>query len=264
MKIQILQPKLIEILDYLYVDGLFPFSIISTKEGKLYSAQSDKEGFAFRFATFLNDYFKHITTEEESVQIDIEKIKRFASLRKPESIITIEYPVENKLKISSEHACNSLSVPKIDEKDIKKGLPFQMKPVDSKDAKSKKIPWIIKGTVPLDTHVAISRSSFKTINDYASAHGTEFFKFIIGEDRKLQVRIGDIHAMDDFTLYEPSCQVYNVEGKLDVTFTKGIKELSKTFNRDVEIHLRSGMPAWFSEVSQSHKFGVLISPIKGA
>ena len=264
MKIQIEQSKLLEILDYLYVNGLFPFSIISTKEGKLFSAQADKEGFAFRYAVFLNDYFKTISKEEESVQIDIEKIKKFASLRKPDSIITLEYPVDNKLKISSENAKNSLSVPNVDDKDIKKGLPFQMKPLDANDPNSKKVPYIMKGTVPLDTHVSIGLTSFKTINDYAVAHGTEFFKFNIGKERELEVRIGDIHAMDDFTVYKPNCQIMNTGENLDVTFTRGIKELAKTFNRDVDIHLRSGMPAWFSEVSQSHKFGVLISPVKGA
>jgi len=257
MKVQITQPKLLEILDYLYVDGLFPFSIITTKDGKLYSSQSDKEGYAFRYAAFLGDYFKSISKEQESIKIDIEKIKKFASIRKPESIITIEYPFgnENKLKISSEHAKDSIAVTKLDKSEIRPGLPF-----DIKDG----TPYINKGKVALDTHITISLSSFKTINDYASAHGTEFFKFKIGKDRKLEVRIGDIHALDDFTTYTPNAQVNKVNGEIEVTFTKGIKELAKTFSRDVEIHLRTAMPAWFSEVSQSHRFGVMLSPLKEA
>lgn len=253
MKIQIKQTKLLEILDYLYVDGLFPFSIISTVDGKLISAQSDKNGFAFRYAEFYNDYFKNITTEDESVQIDIEKIKKFTSLRKPDSIVTLEYPVDNKLKISSERARNSLSVPKLDKEDIKKELPFQIK-----DG----MPYLKKGTVPLDTHIAISLASFRTINDYATAHGTEFFKFRIDKDRKVQVRIGEIQAMEDFTIYEPNCQVFQINGEVETTFTKGIKELAKTFNRDIDVYMRSNMPAWFSEVSQNHKFGVSVSPMK--
>ena len=257
MKIQIKQSKLIEILDYLYVDGLFPFSIITTKDGKLFSSQSDKEGFAYRYAAFLGDYFKSITKEEESIKIDIEKIKKFAVIRKPDSIITIEYPstAENKLKISSEHAKDSIAVTKLDPSEIRPGLPF-----DIKDG----IPYINKGKVALDTHVTISLASFKTINDYATAHGTEFFKFKIGEERKLEVRIGDIHALDDYTTYNPNAQVNKIKGNIEVTFTKGIKELAKTFTRDVEIYLRSNLPAWFSEVSQSHRFGVLLSPLKEA
>jgi hypothetical protein len=257
MKIQILQPKLIEILDYLYVDGLFPFSVITTKDGSLYSSQSDKEGFAYRYAAFLGDYFKSITKEQESIKIDIEKIKKFASIRKPESIITLEYPStnENKLKISSEHAKDSISVTKLDPSEIKQGLPFDIK---------EGTPYINKGKIALDTHATVSLASFKTINDYATAHGTEFFKFKIGKDRKLEVRIGDIHALDDYTTYSPNAQVTKVQGEIEVTFTKGIKELAKTFTRDIEIHLRSNMPAWFSEISQSHRFGVLLSPLKEA
>jgi len=253
MKIEIKQTKLIEILDYLYVDGLFPFSIISTKGGKLVSVQSHKDGIAFRFASFLGDYFKSITKEEETVQIDIEKIKKFASLRNPDAIITLEYPVNKKLKISSERARNMLSVPTLDADVAKTGLPFQMK---------EGIPHLRKGTVPLSAHVAISLKSFKTMNDYAVAHGTEFFRFKIGENKKLQVDIGDMNAMEDKTEYNPNCQVFKTDGDLDVTFTKGIKELSKTFSRDVDIYLKSNMPAWFSEVSQSHKFGVLLSPLR--
>jgi len=258
MKIEIKQSKLVEILDYLYVDGLFPFSIVSTKGGKLFSAQTDKDGFAFRYVVFLGDYFKTISKEEESVKIDIEKVKKFINIRSPESIITIEYPSptdENKLRISGEKAKNNIAVTKLDSNEIKKGLPFVMK---------ENIPYINKGQVALDTHVAISLASFKTINDYATAHGTEFFRFKIGKDRKLEVRIGDIHALDDYTPYEPNCKVFSVNEDLDVTFTKGIKELSKTFCRDVDICMRSNMPAWFSEQSQSHKFGVLISPVKEA
>jgi len=255
MKIEIKQSKLIDILDYLYVDGLFPFSIITTKDGKLYSSQEDKEGFAFRYAVFLDDFFKSISKENESVRIDIEKIKKFTSLRKPDSIITIEYKPndKNKLKISGERAKSNISVTKLDKAEIMDGLPFKIK-----DG----IPYIHKGKVALDTQVSISLASFKAINDYATAHGTEFFKFIIDKNRKLEVKIGDVHALEDDTIYSPNCQISKVEGEIDVTFTKGIKELSKTFSRDVEVHLRSNMPAWFSEISQSHRFGVLLSPLR--
>jgi len=257
MKISIMQSKLLEILDYLYVDGLFPFSVITTKDGSLISSQSDKEGFAYRYAAFLGDYFKGITKEQESLKIDIEKIKKFASIRKPDSIITIEYPCgnENKLKISSEHAKDSISVTKLDDSEIKTSLPFEIKDGT---------PYIGGGKTPLDTKVSISVGAFKTINDYATAHGTEFFKFKVNKDRKLEVRIGDIHALDDYTTYEPNAQVVKVQGELEATFTKGIKELAKTFSRDIDVHLRANMPAWFSEVSQSHRFGVLLSPLKEA
>ena len=256
MKIKIQQSKLVEILDYLYVDGIFPFSIISTKAGKLMSSQADKEGYAFRYAIFEGDYFKSISKEEESVKIDIEKIKKFINIRKPETILTLEYPSskdENKLRISGENASNHITVTKLDKSEIMKGVPFKI---------TDGVPYINKGQVALDTHFSISRGSFKTVSDYASAHGTEFFRFNIGKERKLEVRVGDIHALEDYTPYQPVCKIFQAKEDFDVTFTKGIKELAKTFHRDIDIRGRSNMPAWFSEVSQSHKFGVLLSPVK--
>ena len=256
MKIEIIQSKLIQILDYLYVGGLFPFAIIQTKGGKLYSIQQSKEGFAFRFAEFHGDYFKNLSEEEEAVQLDVEKVKNFASLRRPEEVITIEYPINQKIVIKdSKGVKNRITVTKLDAKDIKKGLPFKIK---------NKIPYIKGGQVALDTHVTMSLASFKGINDYATAHGTDTFTFKIGEDRNLKIQIGDVHALEDDTEYPPNAQVNNLNEELKTTFTKGIKELTKTFTGDVDIHTRSNMPAWFSEVSKDHKFGVLISPQKGA
>jgi len=258
MKIQIKQSKLIEILEYLYVDGLFPFSIITTKDGKLFSSQDDDEGFAYRYVAFLEDYFKSITKEDESIKIDIEKIKKFVVIRSPDTIITIEYPSptdKNKLRISGEGAKNNISITPLKPSEIKKELRF-----DIKDG----IPYFNKGTIALDTHITVGLASFKTISEYASAHGTEFFKFKIGKGQKLEVRIGDIHALEDYTPYNPTCEVNKIQGEVEVTFTRGLKELTKTFTRDVEIYLRSKMPAWFSEVSQSHRFGVLLSPLKEA
>ena len=119
-----------------------------------------------------------------------------------------------------------------------------------------------KGETPLDNHVVVSLSSLQEIKDYAAQHGTEFFRFKIGPSQKLEVYVGDVHALDDYTVFEPNCQVFETKGELDVTFTKGIKELAKTFTSDVDIRMRSNLPAWFSEVSQSRKFGVLISPMR--
>ena len=256
MKIQIQQTKLIEILDYLYVDGLFPFSIVTTKGGKLFSVQQDKEGFAMRYAVFHGDYFKQISEEEESVQWDIEKIKKFVNLRKPETFLTLNYPVEKKLVIKGEGATTRIVVSKINPEDVKNKLPFVMK------GEHKNIPHINKGQVALDTHVSLSLAALKKISSYGSAHGTEFFKFKIDEKRKLQVFVGDVHAIEDDSILDVNAQVHNVNEELNVTFTKGIVEMAKTFSGDVEIHMRSHMPAWFSEVTHNHKFGVLLSPVR--
>jgi len=254
LKIQILSSKLLEILNYLYVDGLFPFSIITTKEGKLMSSQSDKEGFAYRFVQFMPDFFKEISQETETVKIDVEKVKGFVSLRKPDDIISLEYPsplAPNKLLISGGGAKTNLSVVKVSPEEIKSGIPFTMKD---------KVPYIKGGEVALDTHVLIGLSSFRSIDAYASKHGTEFYRYQIGKDRKLNVIVGDIHGVEDSSVIEPTCQVLVVNGELDATFTKGIRNITKVFTHDVDVCLRSNLPAWFSEVSQSLRFGVMISP----
>ena len=256
MKIKIKQAKLIEILDFLYVDGLYPFSIISTKGGKLHSVQKDKEGFTIRVASFLGDYFNLISDDNDAVQLDIEKIKKFVNIRGSDSFITIEYPVEKKLVISGEGAKTNIVVSKIDKEDIKSKLPFIMK------GEKKNIPYINNGQVALDTHVVLSLAAIKKMVAYASAHGTEFYRFKIGDKRKLEIFVGDVHAIEDNSLIEVNAKVFNINEELNVTFTKGIAELSNTFSGDIDIHLRSNMPAWFSEVTHNHKFGVLVAPIK--
>lgn len=258
MKIVIQQSKLLEILNYLYVDGLFPFSIITTKEGKLISSQSDqskdKGGFAHRYVQFLPEYFKEISKEQESLKIDVEKVKGFVSLRKSEDFITLEFPspdAPNKLRISGGGVKNNIAIVKVDEQEIKTQLPFVMKD---------KVPHMRGGEVPLDTHVVMGLSSFRDIDAYASKHGTEFYRYQIGKDRKLKVLVGDIHEFEDTTTLEPTCQIVNVSEELDVTFTKGIREITKVFSHDVDIYLRSNFPGWFSEVSQHHRFGCTIAP----
>lgn len=256
MKIVIKQSKLLNILSYLYVDGLFPFVVITTKDKTLISTQSDKDHFVYRFFQALTDNFIEISTIQESVKFDVEKVKGFVSLKKADDQIVLLYPsptAPNKMQISCNGAKTNISVIIPDEKEIQLGIPFVIK---------EKIPYIRKGEVALDTHVVISLSSFKDIDAYASKHGTEFYRYILNKkDRKLQVLVGDIHEIEDSTKLEPTSQVMSVNEDLDVTFTKGIKEVTKVFSRDVDICLRSNQPGWFNEISQSHRFGVMISPL---
>lgn len=257
MKIELEQKKLMEILDCLSVDGIYPFSIITVKDGALYSIQTDKDGFTYRYVRFEKDNFKEISDKEEAVKIDVEKIKGFASLRAADDVITLEYPSpisKNKIQIRSKRFRNNIAVTKIDDDEVKRGLPFKLK---------NKIPYINKGQTALDTHITISLKSFRQMVLCASKHGTEFYRFKIGKDRKLEILVGDINKRDDFTSIEPNCTVNNVNEELDVTFTKGVKELAKVLSRDIDIHLRSNMPAWITELSHNHKFGVLISPVRG-
>lgn len=256
MEIKIIQSKLIEILDYLHVDGLFPFPIITTKDGKLYSVQTSKDGLAFRYAMFMPEYFKGISKDTESIKVDVEKLRKIVNMCNSKSVVVLRYDgqeTENKLVVETERAKNYIALTKLDETETKTGIPFQIK-----DG----VPYLSKGTVPLDTHVVISLKSFKEIDKYLSIHGTEYIKFKMKDDRKLKVIVGDIYGLEDYTVYEPVCKVMSAAEELDVTFTRGIPELAKTFTRDVDIYMRSNFPAWFTETSQSHRFGILLSPVK--
>ena len=258
MKIKIKQSKLIEILDYLSVDGLFSFSEITTtideKTKKPCLVSSQTGDFAYRYAKFFGEYFEELSEEEESICIDIDKVRKFINYEKPGDIITIQYPAPNdktKLMLKIGKTKHKLAITKIDDKEHRTVLPFPMK---------KGVPYMNKGQVALDTNFVINLESIKRITGYASAHGTEFFGFKIGDDKKVKIRVGDLHATDDCTEDEPNCKVLNVNGNLDVILTYGVKEIAKTFHGDVKVYMKSGMAAWFTETSQNHRFGILISP----
>jgi len=254
MEIKIIQSKLTEIINFLYVDGLFPYSIITTKDGKLYSVQTSGDGLAFKYVCFENEYFKYITTNEESINVDIEKLKKIVNQYSANSVITLKYgeETENKLLIESDRASNYIVLTKIDESEVKTTIPFLIK-----DG----IPYLNKGQIPLDNHTVVSLKSLKDIQKYASIHDTEYVKFIM-KNNKFEVLIGDIYGLQDYTIYKPVCKVISNPNDVEVTFTKGIQEIFKTFTSDVDIFMRSNFPAWFMETSQNHKFGLLLSPVR--
>ena len=254
MKILIEQPKLLNILNYLYVDGIFPFAVITTKKGKLISSQSDKDEFIYRYVQFLPTNFKEISQENESLKIDVEKVKGFISLRNAKDIITIEYTsptAPNKMLISGGGVKNNIAVVKVDEKEKNTSLPFTM---------TDGVPHMHGGEVPLDTHVKMDIASFKLIESYASKHGIEFYRYQLGKDKKLRVFVGDVNEIEDTSTIEPTCEIVSIGAELDTMFTKGIKEITTVFKHDVNIYLRSNFPGWFTEVSKDHRFGVTIAP----
>ena len=204
MKILIEQSKLLNILNYLYVDGIFPFAVITTKKGKLISSQSDKDEFIYRYVQFLPTNFKEISQENESLKIDVEKVKGFISLRNAKDIITIEYPsptAPNKMLISGGGVKNNIAVVKVDEKEKNTSLPFTM---------TDGIPHMHGGEVPLDTHVKMDIASFKLIESYASKHGIEFYRYQLGKDKKLRVFVGDVNEIEDTSTIEPTCEIVSI------------------------------------------------------
>ena len=251
------QSKSIEILDYLSVDNIFPFPIITVKNGNLYSIQVDKDGYIHRYVMFQKDVFKEIEGNDESVKIDAEKVRKFIGYGKADDIVLLQYPSPksaNKIMVHVGRFKTHFAVTKIDKGELKTGLPFKL---------NDGVPYLHKVETNLDTHITVSLKSFKDMVLRASGHGTEFYRFKIGKDRKLEVLVGDIHELEDFTSAELNSVVNTTNEELDVTYAVGIKELAKVMSKDVEIRTRSGMPAWISEMSHNHKFGMLIPPVRG-
>ena len=252
MKIK--QSKLMEILDYLSVDGLFPISTITTKKGNLISAEMDENHFYFRYGQFSKDNFEEISEKKESVCIDVNKVKGFVSLRNPDEIITLQFPSpysENKLLISSKGTKNNISVLSID-KDIDMKLPFELK---------NKIPHINKGEIALDNHVLIKNNSLRKLKEYSAKHSTDYYRFKIDKDKKFEIIVGDIYQNEDYTSFEPEAEICSFKDELSVSFTKGMKELASTCKSDINVYMKSNLPAWFTETSDTHKFGIFIAPL---
>lgn len=254
MKIKVKQSKLMELLDYLYVDGLFPISTITTKDGNLISAEMDENHFYFRYEQFSSENFEEISKEKESVCIDVQKVKGFVSLRGPEEIITLQFPSpysKNKLLISSKGTNNNISVLAIDE-DINMKLPFELKD---------KTPHINKGEVALNNHVLIKNKSLKKLKEYSAKHATDYYRFKIDKKKKFNIIVGDIYENEDYTSFEPEADIISLNEEVIVSFTKGIKELSNTCKTDINVYMKSNLPTWFTEVSDNHKFGLFVAPL---
>jgi len=257
IKIKIKQSKLLDLINYLSVDGLFPFSIITIRDKNiLVSSQAEKEASGWRYVEFLPSYFEEMKGDDTGLRIDIESIRKFVSLRGADSIIELQYPApKNKtmMMIKSDTTIDMLTVSKLDKKDIINTLPFQMEDGT---------PYLNKGKTPLSVNTTISKASMKHMSNIASAHGTEYFRFKIGKSNKLAVRIGDIKGVGNHSNFKPESTPVKTNEELDVTFTRGIKEISKTVHGDVDLYARTGMAGWFSEEGTEHKFGLLISPMK--
>ncbi len=252
MKLQIQQEKLMDLLNYLEVESIFPFPVLTMKKGKIKSIQKTANSSAFRYVEFEKEYFRKHEGEDESIKIDAGKVKKLISAEDPKEVIVIETS-NGRMFIQGKRAQADLPMIVLDQQELKTGLPFQMK---------EGVPFLKKGTVPLDTCIKMGLTSFKDMVSYASVLDTEFFRFAIDDNGGCKVKIGDLEAGSETVDYEPDSTSIEVARPVDVVITRGIKELSKTFTSDVGIRLRTGNPVWFFETTHQHKFGVMIPHYK--
>ena len=245
-------------MNYLKVDTLYPTCILSTKDQKLYSSQTESYGYAFRFALFDASFFKAISKENDSVKIDVEKALKIIKTMDPEELLTVQYPSplsESKINIKGKYDSNNITVQTIEEGEAKEGLIFKME---------KGIPLLKADTenpVKLDNKITISLQDFKAIAEKATAYGTEFYSFNVDKNKKLIVRVGDLHNASDFDNYNPKEFKVDAKEEIKAVYTKGINEIAKTLTADnVELNIKSSAPIWISSVDKHYRLGFLLPP----
>jgi len=258
MKFEVENKKLQDLLNYLKVDTLFPTCVISTKNQKLYSSQTEAYGYAFRFALFDKEYFESINKDQDSVKIDVEKTLKIIKNIDPDEKLTIQYPSpsdKNKINIKGKTDDININTQTIEEGEAKEGLIFKME---------KGIPILKADTdnpVKLDNVIKMNIESFKAVANRATALGTEFFSFNVDKKKKFTIRIGDLHSVSDSDTYKPKEFDVDVKEEVESVYTKGVNEAAKTFTADnVVINIKTNCPCWITSTDDTYRLGMLLPP----
>jgi len=120
-------------------------------------------------------------------------------------------------------------------------------------------PLIGESKLPLEDYFKIDLSEFKNISAYAGILKTEFYKFIVNENKKISVRVGNLHDFSDYHVENPSGKV-EAGKEVEVIFTYGIPQIADTFRQDVNIRTKTNSPAWIYETDKNYILGILIPP----
>ena len=257
MKFVIKQEKLTFMLDKLLVGDMFPSSVMTTRDGTLFSIQREERGRSLRMLKLQEKFFESIDKESnESIEIDTNKFLKTVKRLPPGMVLTCETK-GNKLSILGHFKDGRETNPQLTikqpEGEILSKLPFTLD--------KEKNP-VVKNTegidYPLDVHILLNIPDFKEISDNASAIKTEFYSFNLIE-KKLHINVGDVNATSDNWTFQPSAEIKSGED-LNVIFTYGIPQISSTFGKNVSIHTATDSPGWFFEQSGEHALGVFIPP----
>ena len=272
MKFKLKQEKLENMLEKLVMKDMFPSCIISVKDEKLFSIQKEEHGRALRFLKFNKSFFDLIEGEG-SVEIDCKKTLDLVKNIMSNTDLTIEKK-GNKICISGENANIGKKIElyvswKDPEGEIKTSLPFPME---------KGVPIIGDSKIALETYFTIDLPDFKDIAQYGSTLKTEFYKFSF-EDKKVCVRVGDLHDFSDYARFYPKHRIVELVEEdnkevektvaqfgiktgddLSVIFTYGMPQVAATFENEVQIKSKTSSPAWIYEGTKEYVHGILIPP----
>lgn len=272
MKFKLKQEKLENMLEKLLMKDMFPSCIISIKEEKLFSIQKEEHGRALRFLKFNKLFFDSIEGEG-SVKIDCKKMLGLVKNIMPNTDLTVEVK-GNKISIAGENVGTGEKIElnvgwKDPEEEIKTSLPFPME---------KGVPIIGDSKIRLETYFTMDLPNVKDIAQYGSVLGTEFYKFSF-ENKKVCVRVGDLHDFSDYALFHPKYRIIELVeednkevektvaefgqktgDELSVIFTYGMPQVAATFENEVHVKSKTNSPAWIYEGTKEYVHGILIPP----
>lgn len=256
MKIEIEQPKLVELIEMLCVDGLIPYPVMEVKEDNktLFSSQfipQSPAGELYRYLGVDRSFFKKLQYDDQPnvVKLMSEKLLKFVKSLPSTSTIRISTE-QNTLILETDEISLSTKTPSIDETEHLKGFPFKME---------NETPYLMKGTVPLENHVIVPYSSFKQLTSYESIIQKPVYLFELNE-AGFNATLREEHGLSDVISYGMKAKVANRTENAKVAFTVGMKELAGTFSQDIHIRLKTNFPVWFYEKSQNYFLGVLMNP----
>ena len=249
MKFKIKQEKLEYMLEKLLVKDMIPSSVISVKDGKLFSIQKEEKGRSLRMLKLQKEFFEEIDEKaNESIQVDIAKFLKNVKLFPPKEKLTCEL-VSSVMIIKGEVRTQKLTI-ESPRNDVLTKLPFNIEgntPIvkDDQGVETK-----------LDIKVTVDVSEFREIIRGADAIGTEFYEFT-EKNGKFVTIVGDLNSQEK-DIFLPKSTLSGKEFK--AVYTYGMQQIGATFDKDVTINLATDAPAWIYETSKEHLLGVFIPP----
>jgi len=251
MKFKLKQERLENLLEKLMVKDMIPSSVISVKEDKLYSVQRELHARALRFLNVKKSYFEEFSCkEEESIEIDVPKVLGIVK-KMTSDMITVETK-DNKVLVSGGNIKARLTVQE-PEGTVTKAFPFEMEG---------DMPLIGADKIPLDTYISMDVSDLKEIIEVGSPLKTEFYKFSINDQKKIDVEVGDVLGIGDAVSSTlPSGKIEKGE-KLNVIFSYAVSQIADIFEGNMTIKTSTDSPAWFYEETDDYLLGILVPPFE--
>jgi len=255
MEFTIIQKELNEILNYSMLGGTFsfcPFEVKKYENGTaLRSLQSNENNTVFKYARFNKDYFKSLSSEEETIYLNAEKLQKIIQREDADAIIHAHTEGDEKFVVEGARSKTTLNLIE-NIAGARSKLPFKI----DKDG----MVTFPKIAGALENKVTMGTKSFKTIVEYAGILETGKYKFQIDQNKKFVVRIGELEKHKEFTVYEPQATIDRYKSPVTCVISLAMKEMAHTFLNDISVQMTTGQPAFFSEESHKHKFGVVVSP----